>query len=255
MLAQSVLVTGCSRGIGLEFVRQLVSCDKPPAVVIGTCRNPDKAEELQQLAKKYSNLKIIKFDVVDYASLPRVVEEVGRAVGDGGLNLLINNAGVMDKCPSQMFGVPLQQLEAKLFSEVLETNTTAPLMLIKELLPLLRKAAASSTGPMGVSRAAVINMSTILASMGSFVGNADIYGYRASKTALNMLTKALSVDLGHEGLLFVALHPGWVQTDMGTSAGMMTTEQSVRDMLQLMATLTEKSNGGFLAHDGSELPW
>ncbi|XP_069976640.1 uncharacterized protein [Penaeus vannamei] len=85
MLAQSVLVTGCSRGIGLEFVRQLVSCDKPPAVVIGTCRNPDKAEELQQLAKKYSNLKIIKFDVVDYASLPRVVEEVGRAVGRDSL--------------------------------------------------------------------------------------------------------------------------------------------------------------------------
>ncbi|XP_042870135.1 C-factor-like [Penaeus japonicus] len=255
MLARSVLVTGCSRGIGLELVRQLVSCDNPPAVVIGTCRNPDNAKELQELAEKYSNLKIIKFDVVDYASLSRVAEEVGVAVGAGGLNLLINNAGIMEKCPLQMFGVSLQNLEAKVFNEVLETNTTAPLMLVKELLPLLRKAAMTSGGPIGVSRAAVINMSTILASMGCFVGNADIYGYRASKTALNMLTKALSVDFGAEGLLFAALHPGWVQTDMGTTAGMLTTEQSVKDLLHVMATLTEKHNGAFLSHDGSELPW
>lgn len=69
--------------------------------------------------------------MVNYESLPRVVDEVKAAVGDVGLNLLVNNAGIMEKCDTQTHGVPLEALEPQMFRSVLETNTIAPLMLIK----------------------------------------------------------------------------------------------------------------------------
>ncbi|XP_068228597.1 C-signal-like [Palaemon carinicauda] len=254
MLARSILITGCSRGIGLEMVRQLVNSTNPPNILIATCRNPEKATELQDLAKKFPMLKVIQFDVTDYSSLSRIVDDVRAAVGDKGLNLLINNAGVLEKCPGQVFGVPLQDLEVNVFKDVLEANTTAPLFLIKALLPLLREA-ANVGGQMSVSRAAVVNMSSILASIGGFTGNPDIYGYRASKAALNMITKALAMDFGKEGIFFVALHPGWVQTDMGTSAGMISAEESVGSMFQVLPTLTERHNGLLVSYTGDILPW
>ncbi|KAK7020609.1 hypothetical protein SK128_025281 [Halocaridina rubra] len=254
MIAKSILITGCSRGIGLELVRQLVGSTNPPNVLLATCRNPEKATELQDLAKKHSILKIVQYDVTDYSSLPRLVEEVRSAVGAQGLTLLINNAGILEKCSSQMFGIPLEHLEIHVFKELLETNTTAPLFLIKALLPLLKEAAAAG-GPVGVSRSCVINMSSILASMGAFTGNPDIYGYRASKAAINMITKALAEDFGKDGILFIAMHPGWVQTDMGTSAGMISAEESVRSMLQVLATMEESHNGLLVSYTGDVLPW
>lgn len=249
------MITGCSRGLGLEMVKQLVKSPSAPRVVIATCREPNKAMELQQLARDHSCINIIKFDVVDYQSLPGLVQQVDEAVGASGLNLLINNAGVLEKCPTQMFGMPLEQLEPQVFNSVMNTNTTAPLMLTKAMLPLLRQAAARSEGPLSVQRAAVINMSSILSSIGDFVFNPDIYGYRASKAALNMLTMALAKEYGKEGLLFVAVHPGWVKTDMGTTAAELTIEESISQVFQLLDDLTEKHNGLLISYTGAVVPW
>lgn len=249
------MVTGCSRGLGLEMVRQLVKSASPPRLVIATCRNPEKATELRDLAQDHNCLKILKFDVVDYKSLPRLVEEVQGLLGASGLNLLINNAAIMDTCPTQMFGVPLEQLEQQLFSRVMETNTTAPLMLTKAMLPLLRQAAKGCEGCLSVQRAAVINVSTNASSMGRFTFNPDIYGYRASKAALNMLTKALAMEYGKEGILFVAIHPGWVRTDMGTSAAPLNVEESISDVLKTLSNLTEDQSGLLISNTGDIIPW
>lgn len=81
---------------------------------------------------------------------------------------------------------------------------------LQELLPLLRKAAASGGGPVGVSRAAVINMSTILASMGSFVGNADIYGYRASKVGEDKVRGVTSRGFGRRGTFTLDNPSPWI---------------------------------------------
>ncbi|KAK8401689.1 hypothetical protein O3P69_001071 [Scylla paramamosain] len=254
-LSRTVMVTGSSRGLGLEIVRQLAVADNPPKVIIATCRNPDKATELQALARDHQQIKVIKFDVVDYKSLPSVVEEVKAAVGSLGLNLLVNNAGIMEKCSTQMFGVPLQDLEPQMFRNVLETNTIAPLMLIKALLPQLRVAAAATSGPAGAPRAMVVNISSIMASMGTFLDRHGIYAYRSSKTALNMVTKILAEDPEMKGLLFVAIHPGWVRTDMGTTVAPLRAEDSVSQMLRVVANINEKQNGVLLNYDGSVLPW
>ncbi|MPC84971.1 hypothetical protein E2C01_079726 [Portunus trituberculatus] len=109
------------------------------------------------------------------------MEEVKAAVGSLGLNLLVNNAGIMEKCSTQTFGVPLGNVEPEMFRNVLETNTIAPLMLIKALLPQLKVAAAT-----GESRAIVVNISSIMASMGTSLNRHGIYAYRSSKVSRSL---------------------------------------------------------------------
>ncbi|XP_071548131.1 C-signal-like [Panulirus ornatus] len=253
MLAGSVLITGCSRGLGLEMVRQLVTSDDPPKVVIALCRSPENAFKLQTLAKDHKMVKILKFDVMDYKRLPEIVEEVRAEVGKGGLNLLINNAAVMEMS-SQEPGIPLEQLEPQEVNRIMETNATAPLMLVKAMLPLLRTAAGAG-GAMGVDRAAVINVSSILGSLGSYLDKPNLYCYRASKAALNMVTKALAVGYGGEGLLFAAINPGWVKTDMGTSLAPTTPEQCITKVFRVLSTLGKEHNGCLVSTEGEIESW
>ena len=70
-----------------------------------------------------------------------------------------------------------------------------------------------------------------------------------------MLTKSLSLAYGKDGIIFTSIHPGWVQTEIGTSAATLTTEQSVSNMIKLFSKLNSSHNGSFLSYDGSELPW
>lgn len=76
--------------------------------------------------------------MIEYSDLPRVAAEVKKAVGDNGLSLLINNAAILDRCPGQIFGMPLSSLTPETFNSVMETNVTAPLMLTKVLLCLVQ---------------------------------------------------------------------------------------------------------------------
>lgn len=94
-------------------------------------------------------------------------------------------------------------------------NTVAPLMLSKAFVPLLKQASnVNKTAPLGVQRAVIVNMSSVL---GSIKLNTDgsLYHYRLTKSGLNAATKSLSIDLKNDGILAVNIHPGWVKTDMG----------------------------------------
>jgi len=97
-------------------------------------------------------------------------------------------------------------------------------------------------------------MSTKMASIADN-GSGGIYAYRSSKTALNMITKSMSVDLKSEGILVSLLHPGWVRTDMGGPKGLIDAQTSIVGLLNVMAGLTEKDVGVFYNYMGDELPW
>ncbi|KAM9289552.1 LOW QUALITY PROTEIN: uncharacterized protein RDI95_005125 [Morus bassanus] len=124
--------------------------------------------------------------------------------------------------------------------------------------PLLKKAAQGSPG--SALSAAIINMSS---SAGSIASPSSwdlmqVVSYRCSKAALNMLTKRQSVGYREHGILCAALHPGWVQTDMGNSAGHtppMTVDASVGGMLKMFSSLSEKDTGTFLDREGKVVPW
>lgn len=139
--------------------------------------------------------------------------------------------------------------------QTFETNTVAPVMLTKAFLPLLKKASSTNNAkPLGIQRAAIINMSSIL---GSIEDNTQggLYAYRLSKSALNAATKSMSIDLKNDSILCVAIHPGWVKTDMGGSHAPLTVETACKQMVGTFTTLSEPHNGGFVQYDGKMLPW
>ncbi|XP_030313901.1 uncharacterized protein LOC103532601 isoform X2 [Calypte anna] len=146
-------------------------------------------------------------------------------------------------------------------SEVYTTNTIGPLLLGQAFLPLLKKAAQGSPGSaLSCSKAAIINISSSAGSIQELYlwGQPHALSYRCSKAALNMLTKCQSLAYREHGVLCVALHPGWVQTDMGGSGSHkppLTVDDSVRGMLKVLSSLSEKDTGTFLDWEGKVVPW
>ncbi|XP_041314705.1 short chain dehydrogenase gsfK-like isoform X3 [Pyrgilauda ruficollis] len=199
----SVLVTGANRGIGLGLVHHFLRMPKPPQWIFATCRDPkgQRAQDLQNLASKHPNLVIIALEVANPVSIKAAAAKVGEHLGGSGLNLLINNAGM----------VKPKMLEAETLEDMTDTYTT------------------NTVGPMLMGQA-----------------------------ALNMLSKCQSLAYKEHGILCVALHPGWVQTDMGSSAGHtppVTVDDSVQGMLKVLSSLSEKDTGAFLDWEGKVVPW
>uniref|UniRef100_A0A3Q0SAG8 Si:dkey-12e7.4 n=1 Tax=Amphilophus citrinellus TaxID=61819 RepID=A0A3Q0SAG8_AMPCI len=252
----SVLITGASRGLGLQIVDSLASGGFSPGKIIATCRNPGGAQKLQELAQKHPNIHIITLDVVSQASIEKSIEEVSKLVQEEGLNCLINNAGIS-------VVADFHSVTAEMMIENFHTNTVAPLMITKAYLPLLKKAAsrggAGGSATMGIQRAAVINMTSLLGSVelnwGERANNFKWYPYRTSKSALNMVSRCMAVDLEPDGILCMAIHPGWVRTDMGGSEAPLSAEESISSILSVIGGLTEKDHGSFLNFTGEQIPW
>jgi NAD(P)-dependent dehydrogenase (short-subunit alcohol dehydrogenase family) len=224
-----VLVTGASRGIGLEFVRAYLGRG---ASVIAAARNPAAATELQQLGEQYPDqLRLMQLDVKD----ERSVELLDGTIGNTPIDLLINNAGILH----------VETLENMDFSSVLEqfrVNALGALQVTHSLLGNFSDGAR------------IVNMTS---RMGSLDDNTSggYYGYRMSKAALNMATRSLAVDLKGRNIVVIAMHPGMVQTDMTRGFGMMTPAESVASMVEIIEKLTPAQSGQFLHYQGTTLPW
>uniref|UniRef100_A0A803W1K9 GSFK dehydrogenase n=1 Tax=Ficedula albicollis TaxID=59894 RepID=A0A803W1K9_FICAL len=239
---RSLLVTGANRGIGLGLVQHFLRMPKPPQWIFAGCRDPkgQRAQELQNLASKHPNIIIIPLEVANPASIKAAAAQVGEHLGGSGLNILINNAGI----------VKLNALDAETLedmSEVYTTNTIGPLLMGQAFLPLLKKAAQGSPGSgLSCSRAAIINLSSQGGSISSLLTweIAQAPSYRCSKAALNMLSKCQSLAYKEHGILCVALHPGWVQTDMGRSLG-----------LPPPVTLDDSVSPAHVSHGASHIPF
>jgi NAD(P)-dependent dehydrogenase (short-subunit alcohol dehydrogenase family) len=227
--SRSVLVTGASRGIGLEFVRAYLGRG---ASVIAAARNPAAATELQQLGEQYPDqLRLMQLDVKD----ERSVELLDGTIGNTPIDLLINNAGILH----------VETLENMDFSSVLEqfrVNALGALQVTHSLLGNFSDGAR------------IVNMTS---RMGSLDDNTSggYYGYRMSKAALNMATRSLAVDLKGRNIVVIAMHPGMVQTDMTRGFGMMTPAESVASMVEIIEKLTPAQSGQFLHYQGTTLPW
>ncbi|XP_016122954.1 C-factor [Sinocyclocheilus grahami] len=246
----SVLITGASRGLGLQMVRQLLYSPNRPQKIIATARNPAAAQELQELAKSHPNVHVLPLDVTSDSSVDAAVQSVESIVGTDGLNCLINNAAI--NMTSELDTVTRDAM-----MKTYESNTVAPLFMTKAFLPLLRRAAAEGSD-MGIQRAAVINVSSVLGSVQLNWGEGasyKSYAYRTSKSALNMVTRCLAMDLEAEKILCVALHPGWVRTDMGGPTAPLSPEESISSVLSVISELTEKHHGGYVDYTGKSLPW
>lgn len=229
------LVTGANRGLGLEFVRQLLA---DGTRVVATCRQPGKATALNHLAAEHpGHLKVLPLDVGDARSRDELVREWPLAAGeDARIDVLINNAGVLHS--GERFGT----LSADTLNDSLRTNVTGPLLLTQALAPLLADGAR------------VANLSSQLGS----IANTTRFGtpsYAISKAAQNMATVQLAHALRERGIVVVALHPGWVQTDMGGAQASEVPEDSVAGLRKLIDGLGPDDSGRFLDWTGATLPW
>uniref|UniRef100_A0A8C3UR16 C-factor-like n=1 Tax=Catharus ustulatus TaxID=91951 RepID=A0A8C3UR16_CATUS len=249
---RSVLVTGANRGIGLGFVQHFLRMPKPPQWIFAGCRDPKGQRAKVRLC---SDLPCVgSAEVSDPASIKAAAAKVGEHLGGSGLNLLINNAAIL-----KVRTLDAETLED--MSEVYTTNTIGPLLMAQAFLPLLKKAAQGSpSSGLSCSKAAIVNISSNGGSISSLYAWEIIQStsYRCSKAALNMLSKCQSLAYKEHGILCVALHPGWVQTDMGNSPGQVpptTVDESVQGMLKVLSTLSEKETGAFLDWEGKVIPW
>ena len=231
------LVTGANRGLGLEFVRQLLGQGRR---VVATCRQPGRATALNALAGEHpGRLRVLPLDVADARSRDEMVRELPLLAGDDApvrIDLLLNNAGVLHS--GERFG----NVSAANLDDSLRTNAVGPYLLVQSLAPLLADGAR------------VANLSSQLGSIGG-AARFGTLSYAMSKAAQNMATVQLAHALAPRGIVVVALHPGWVQTEMGGAGAQVTPEDSARGLLEVIAGLGDGDSGRFLDWQGNTLPW
>lgn len=233
------LVTGGSRGIGLEFTRQYLA---KGFQVFAASRNPWDSAELQQLRAQHSDhLVISQLDVGDEESRRACFQTLSTHTEK--LDLLINSAGILSG--NEEFCHPLGELKQDDLLRTFLINSVAPLMMVEGMLPLLKNGA----------RPVVANISSDNGSI-SRKSHGGKYGYSSSKAALNMLTRILSVDLSAHGIVVVSLHPGWVKTTMTRNENApLEPSESISGMIQVLDSLETDDTGRFLDWTGRGIPW
>jgi NAD(P)-dependent dehydrogenase (short-subunit alcohol dehydrogenase family) len=224
----TVLITGAARGLGLDFTKQYAA----------------RGWKVLACARKPDGLKGIKGDIHHHAlevSDYKAVKALSARLSGEAIDVLICNAGVGGERGSN--AQDLGTLDPALWRHIFEINTLAPLMMAEAFVEQVARSQQKK----------LIAISSILGSIAN--NNGGRYFYRASKTALNMEWSVLARDMEPRGVICVALHPGWVQTDMGGPTATLTIEQSVPGMVKVIDALKKSDNGRFLQYDGSELPW
>lgn len=182
----TVLITGANRGLGLEFVRQYTAKGWQ---VLAACRSPERATELNELAKQHTEIKLLTLDVTKETDINALAQQLnGQAIDH-----LVLNAGVLgDDCAT------LGDMTQAKWLEVLTINTIAPALLIQAL----RDNVAAS------EHKTIIGISTRVASI-SDNSSGNMYSYRTSKAALNQILVSAAQNLREQEVKTLAIHPGW----------------------------------------------
>jgi NAD(P)-dependent dehydrogenase (short-subunit alcohol dehydrogenase family) len=244
-------ITGANRGLGLETARIL---GKQGMTVILGARDLEKgkaaAEKLRTEGAK--TVEAVRFDVNKTADHKEIHDYIAKKYGK--LDILINNAGMMDEGTKRPGGgTPFNStsiVSAESLRKTFDTNFFQPIALTQTLLPLIKKSPAGR----------IVNLSSIL---GSLTLHADVkspiydkksFAYDASKTALNAFTIHLAQELHDTNIKVNSAHPGWVKTEMGGDEAPMELAEGGKTSAQLATLGADGPSGGFF-HLGQPLPW
>jgi NAD(P)-dependent dehydrogenase (short-subunit alcohol dehydrogenase family) len=219
----TILITGAGRGLGHELARQYAAQGWR---VIGTVRSAS--------AKLPAGVERQMADVTDR----KQIAALGKGLRGVALDVLFCNAGISGKR-----GMALGSFDYDSWEEVLRVNLLGAAAVAEALLPNI----------LAGERKVIAMMSSRLGSIAESSGMT--LPYATSKAALNMLVKGLAASLAAQGVIVVALSPGWVRTDMGGTSAPLAPEKSVAGLREVIAGLKQRDSGGFLSHDGSPIPW
>jgi NAD(P)-dependent dehydrogenase (short-subunit alcohol dehydrogenase family) len=227
-----IVVTGANRGIGLGLTR--VYAERGDEVW-ATARKPAEAKELQALAKASGGkVHVHELDVRNDAQ----VAAFAKAVADAPVDVLINNAGI-----ASPWNAGLMDFDAEEAMRCFDTNALGAIRVTRALIENLRAA-----------RGKVVNMTSRMGSIGDN-GSGRAYAYRMAKVALNMATRNIAHEVKGFGGIAVALHPGWVKTQMGGSGATEDVGESAQRIVARIDGFTAKESGRFWHAKGEELPW
>ena len=231
-MAESILITGSNRGIGLELVRQYAEAGWR---VFACCRSPGTADQLNQLKENHSLVSIHQLDIADSQQIRALSNELkGQA-----LDILFNNAGIYGPTNTSIGNISEDD-----WLECLRINTIAPMKVTEAFIHNVELG----------ERKLIATMSSKMGSMADN-GSGGSYIYRSSKAALNAVMKSASIDLANKGIKVAILHPGWVKTDMGGPNAEITVKECVDNLRNNLDSVTVENSGSFFEIDGSIIPW
>jgi NAD(P)-dependent dehydrogenase (short-subunit alcohol dehydrogenase family) len=233
---KTILITGTNRGIGLELTKQYAQANWQ---VFACCRNPDAAKELQQLAEQSNQqITILPLDTADVSSMLTLK----KSLGNTAIDVLINNAGILGKMGRETFGTLHDHTDEAL--KIFQVNSLGPLFLSEVLVD-------------NVTNSQLKTIANISSDWASIALNKDGIAclYRASKAALNSITASMAAALKEKYIKVIAIHPGWVQTDMGGPSAVNTPEESAKGIMQQIEKLDIANTGCYVRHTGETLPW
>ena len=236
----TVLITGSSRGIGFAMASQYA---EKGWGVIATCRNPESADALRDLAEQYSNVVIERLDVTDYSEIDGLAE----TYRDLPIDVLINNAGILGSVPGQRFG----SLDFETFDQIMAVNVKGPLKVTEAFM----------ANVVASDQKKIMNISSQVGSIELNFGGQVFY--RSSKAALNMSMKTLAVesqwekDAARKQVIFGLINPGVVDTDFakGVPIPMISPEESASAVISRIDEFSLDDSGSFVDYTGKRLPW
>ncbi len=233
-MSKTVVITGANRGLGLELARAYAGRGDQ---VIAGCRTPATATDLGAVTPHIDQL-----DVGDERSIRAFVD----SLGGRSIDIVINNAGI----DARNLGVAdgdrdVLTLSPEHMIQQIRVNAIGPMLLARGLVPNLRR----SDSPK------IINMSSQIGSMVVSAGMGRDAGYAVSKAALNMITVKLAARLKDDGIIVIALHPGYLRTAMGGAGAPLGADESASALVQLVDGLTINETGSFKRWDATDHPW
>ena len=225
------LITGCSRGIGLELTTQALALGHK---VFACVRDSKKSLELNALTNNFpTQLAIVTLDTTSDDSAIAAAKTISEPI-----DILINNAGVYLDGKANS----LSEVSSQMVLDTFQTNTLGPIRVTKAFSSQLSKSQSPK----------VLNISSLMGSIDDNAGGGS-YAYRMSKTALNMFSKCLSIEFPKMTVL--SLHPGWVQTDMGGKGATTSISDSARGILDIALNAQKAETAKFYDFNKRELAW
>lgn len=246
----NALIVGATQGIGLGFVKALLQQENIGRV-FATYRNRETAGELFDLQSRYGDrLKCLQVDIIQESQIEGGIKQIQSLVKE--LHLAIYCVGVLhegDLTPEKS----LRQIDAENLIYSFQVNSIGAVLLAKHLMPLFKKSQKSI-------------FASISAKVGSIGDNrlGGWYGYRASKSALNMFLKTTAIEYSRRcpKTIVVALHPGTTDTRLSAPfqknvppGKLFPVEHTVSLLSKVIENLEQKDSGEFFSWDGSKLPW
>lgn len=235
----TTLITGAGRGLGLEFTRQYAADGWR---VFAACRDPAGASALRDIeAGAEGRVRVLALDVTDHDR----IESLARELAGETIDLLLNNAGVME--PHEItFG----NMDYGMWEDIFEINLLAPSHMAEAFVDHVA----------GSGRKLIVTLSSGLGSMslnesGSRLAPGNLYMYRTSKAAVNMVMHGLSFELKDRGVTSVVVSPGHVRTDMGGPKAGLGPEESITALRKLMDGLSIVDSGKFYYYNGDDHLW